>query len=388
MGAGVVDPVPGNNVATDVDVLTPSADLVVTKTDGAVVAVPGSSVTYTIVASNAGPSTVVGATVTDVLPGVLSGAVWSCVASVGSSCGSCVGFGVDRRVGDVGAVGFGDVHGDGVDRGVGDGAAGEHGDGRGAGRCDRSDAGQQHGDRHRHARPHRRPGDHEDRRRRPPRCPARPLVYTVVVTNAGPSAVVGRDGHRHLAGDRCWAAPGRAPRRPARACPAERRRATSPPRSTCCRAARPRSPSSASSAAPRTGNLVNTATVAAAGHRRRPERRATTRRPTPTRSTPTADLSITKTDGVATAVPGSADHLHDRRHQRRARRPCTDATVTDTFPASLTGVDLDLRRRRRRHLPGRRDRRHRTPRSTSPSGATATFTVTATVDRRRPPARS
>ena len=93
VGAGVVDPDPGDNVATDVDVLTPSADLVVTKTDGAVVAVPGSSVTYTIVASNVGPSTVVGATVTDVLPGVLSGAVWSCVASVGSSCGSASGSG-------------------------------------------------------------------------------------------------------------------------------------------------------------------------------------------------------------------------------------------------------------------------------------------------------
>jgi hypothetical protein len=46
----------GNNSATDTDTLTPSADLGITKTDGVTTATPGGSVTYTIVASNAGPS--------------------------------------------------------------------------------------------------------------------------------------------------------------------------------------------------------------------------------------------------------------------------------------------------------------------------------------------
>ena len=55
VGAGVTDPDSGNNTATDTDTLTPTADLVITKTDGATTAIPGTSVTYTIVASNAGP---------------------------------------------------------------------------------------------------------------------------------------------------------------------------------------------------------------------------------------------------------------------------------------------------------------------------------------------
>ena len=53
---GVTDPTPGNNTATDTDTLTPTADLSITKTDGVTSTVPGTSVTYTIVATNAGPS--------------------------------------------------------------------------------------------------------------------------------------------------------------------------------------------------------------------------------------------------------------------------------------------------------------------------------------------
>src|SRR5207247_2415649 len=54
--AGVTDPTPGNNSATDTDTVTSRADLAVTKTDGVTVATAGGSVTYTITASNAGPS--------------------------------------------------------------------------------------------------------------------------------------------------------------------------------------------------------------------------------------------------------------------------------------------------------------------------------------------
>jgi len=62
------------------------ADLAVTKSDGQAVAVPGESLTYVIVASNAGPDPAIGATVTDTLPGTLLGATWTCSASPGSSC--------------------------------------------------------------------------------------------------------------------------------------------------------------------------------------------------------------------------------------------------------------------------------------------------------------
>ena len=88
---GVTDPDGSNNTATDVDSLAPTADLSVTKTDGVVSEVPGTPVSYTIVVSNAGPSNVVAANITDVFPASLLGASWNCVAAGGSCQGS--GFG-------------------------------------------------------------------------------------------------------------------------------------------------------------------------------------------------------------------------------------------------------------------------------------------------------
>ena len=66
--AGVTDPTPGNDSATDADTLTPQADLSIAKNDGATTAVPGTNTTYTITMSNNGPSTITGATVSDPLP--------------------------------------------------------------------------------------------------------------------------------------------------------------------------------------------------------------------------------------------------------------------------------------------------------------------------------
>jgi uncharacterized repeat protein (TIGR01451 family) len=91
--AGVTDPTPGNNSATDTDSLTPSANLSITKTDGRVSVSAGGTTTYTIVASNAGPSLIVGATVTDTFPAAFSSVSWTCVASVGSSCNASSGTG-------------------------------------------------------------------------------------------------------------------------------------------------------------------------------------------------------------------------------------------------------------------------------------------------------
>ncbi|HEY7945643.1 MAG TPA: hypothetical protein VIH15_14160 [Casimicrobiaceae bacterium] len=72
--------------ASDTDTLTPQADLSIGKDDGVAGAVPGTPVTYTIVANNNGPSDAPGATVTDTLPATITGATWTCAASVGSSC--------------------------------------------------------------------------------------------------------------------------------------------------------------------------------------------------------------------------------------------------------------------------------------------------------------
>jgi uncharacterized repeat protein (TIGR01451 family) len=82
---GVTDPTPGNNSATDSDALGAQADLLITKTDGVTTATPGGSVTYTITASNAGPSSATGATVADTFPASLT-ATWTCVGAGGGTC--------------------------------------------------------------------------------------------------------------------------------------------------------------------------------------------------------------------------------------------------------------------------------------------------------------
>jgi len=65
---GIQDPDPSNNTAWDTDILTPQADLAITKDDGQTYAPPGSAVSYTITVTNNGPSTLTSATVIDSLP--------------------------------------------------------------------------------------------------------------------------------------------------------------------------------------------------------------------------------------------------------------------------------------------------------------------------------
>ncbi len=72
VAASATDPDDGNDSASDVDTLTPEADLSITKDDGVTTAVPGESVTYEIVAANAGPSDDPGVTVEDTFPAELS----------------------------------------------------------------------------------------------------------------------------------------------------------------------------------------------------------------------------------------------------------------------------------------------------------------------------
>mgnify|MGYP001550421336 CR=1 FL=1 len=68
VSSATADPVPGNNNATDFSNLTASADLSISKSDGQNSATPGDSTTYTIVVSNAGPSAVSDAQLTDTFP--------------------------------------------------------------------------------------------------------------------------------------------------------------------------------------------------------------------------------------------------------------------------------------------------------------------------------
>jgi len=83
---GAADPALANNSATDTDTIGASANVGITKTDGVLVEVAGTPVTYTLVATNAGPSAAPSVTVTDTFAAVLTGCSTTCVASPGSSC--------------------------------------------------------------------------------------------------------------------------------------------------------------------------------------------------------------------------------------------------------------------------------------------------------------
>jgi uncharacterized repeat protein (TIGR01451 family) len=83
--AGVDDPNPGNNTATDTDSVTVKADLKVTVTDGKTAAVPGTKDTYTIVVTNAGPSNVAGAVIHDHFPSTFTGVTFTVTQGGGAT---------------------------------------------------------------------------------------------------------------------------------------------------------------------------------------------------------------------------------------------------------------------------------------------------------------
>ena len=63
-----------------------SSDVSITVDDGATTEVPGTTVVYTIVASNAGPDAVSRATVADTFQAPLTSCSWTCTASAGGTC--------------------------------------------------------------------------------------------------------------------------------------------------------------------------------------------------------------------------------------------------------------------------------------------------------------
>ena len=62
-----------------------TADLQITKTNNVTSVIPGTTVTYTIVVTNAGPLVVAGATVTDLIPTALTGVTWTSVTAGGAT---------------------------------------------------------------------------------------------------------------------------------------------------------------------------------------------------------------------------------------------------------------------------------------------------------------
>jgi uncharacterized repeat protein (TIGR01451 family)/gliding motility-associated-like protein len=74
-----------NNEATATVSPVPFADLVISKTDGSTQYIPGTTVVYTVVVSNDGPSDAFGATVTDIAPTGTSISSWSAEFTGGAS---------------------------------------------------------------------------------------------------------------------------------------------------------------------------------------------------------------------------------------------------------------------------------------------------------------
>jgi uncharacterized repeat protein (TIGR01451 family) len=84
-GTGIA-PLLGGKVFTTVTAAALYADLAITKTDGIGGIAWGQANTYTIVATNNGPTAVSNAIVTDTMPAQLTGVTWTCAGSNGGSC--------------------------------------------------------------------------------------------------------------------------------------------------------------------------------------------------------------------------------------------------------------------------------------------------------------
>ena len=137
-----------DDTATAVIDLTPQVDISVTKTDGVTSVAPGSPTTYTMIVSNAGPSSASGVRVTDALPeGAVSG-TWTCTAGVGGTCATASGtFPIDTTVDFAGGTPGGEVDllGDAADESHRGRLAHQHGQRGRAGGRDRHELGQQPG---------------------------------------------------------------------------------------------------------------------------------------------------------------------------------------------------------------------------------------------------
>src|SRR5262249_19352335 len=86
VGSAPGDPNPANDSAVAGVTSTTTADLAVTSTPSATSVAPGAPLTWTIVATNAGPDAASGAHVDSTFPAALTGVTWTCTATAGSSC--------------------------------------------------------------------------------------------------------------------------------------------------------------------------------------------------------------------------------------------------------------------------------------------------------------
>jgi uncharacterized repeat protein (TIGR01451 family) len=83
--SGANDPNSANNSATDTDTITYKADLKITVNDNKATAVAGQKNTYTIVATNMGPSNVAGAVISDSFPSTFNGVTYTATQTGGAA---------------------------------------------------------------------------------------------------------------------------------------------------------------------------------------------------------------------------------------------------------------------------------------------------------------
>jgi uncharacterized repeat protein (TIGR01451 family) len=331
--AGFTDPVAANNTATDTDTLTPQADLAITKTDGQVAEVPGTPVTYTIVATNPGPSTVVGATVADTFPAAITGVSWTCVPSAGSACGAAGGAGnisvlvtllpggtaTFSATGNVAATATGSL----------------------ANTASFAPPGTL-------TDPNPANNTATDTDTLTPTAdlavtktdgqvsavPGTAVTYTVTVSNAGPSAsgtvTVADAFPASITGVTWTCAPGAGATCPASGAGNISAPVTLPPSGAVTFTATGTISPSA------TGTLANTATATVPGGVTDPSPANNSATDSDT-LTPQADFSITKTDGALAATPGGAI-TYTIQVTHGGPSASGAATVTDAFPAAVTGV--------------------------------------------------
>ena len=363
-GSDQPDPDPTDNTSTVTLTTETNADLAITKTlTGA--AVPGLATTYTIVVTNLGPSPVTGASVTDVFPLALVTPAWTCAADAGSSCAAASGSGnlattVTLEAGDratflvtgliaSGATGL-------LENTATVAAPAGTVDGVTANNTATSSV------------PLAPSAALQITKAGPANAVAGTnIVYTITVTNAGPSdatAVTLADpmppGLTFVsnAGDCTTAFP----------CAL----GTLAPGATRTITATFAIPSGYTTPNP----IANTATVssadAAGGQRERDHQHAASR-------APVTDLHITKTNGVDGVIAGRPTTYTITVTNPLGPSDAIGATVTDTFPAALTGVTWTCTATGGGVCPASGSGNINTP-VTVPVGATVVFTATGTVN--------
>ena len=356
---GATDPNPANNNASASTSIDPKADLSITKTDGNTTDVAGTSIQYSIVVTNNGPSSISDAPVDDVMPADLVSASWTCTTSAFSSCDLAAGNGDIATTVDLLSGGTATFI---VDATISEDFAGTLSNTAtvampGVG-VDPTPANNSATDLTTVVAEADLSITKTDGAATA--TPGGSTVYTVTVSNAGPSAVTAAEVTDALpsgATAMTW---------------------------TCTASAGSSCAASGSGAifdsvglrpggsatyqvtvdisAAATGTLVNTASIA-------PPVGVTDPAPADNSATdtdvlhPVADLSITKTDGVTSAVPGTVVS-YTVVATNAGPSDAVGATISDAVPASLLGAVVDVRRHQRRACAGIRHGqccRHRQP---------------------------